>query len=538
MSIEVRPRGIAALLVLLLAGSAFAQLAPVEEAKLKGSENSQGDFFGSGVALFGDTAVVGAEGDDLSTSFQHEGTAYVFVRSGTSWSEQARLSASDAGSSDQFGSAVAVWDDTAVIGAWADDHSGLSNAGSACVFVRSGSSWTEQAKLTAPLASSYAQFGISVAVSGDTAVIGANLADLRGLPNAGTASVFVRSGTRWSWQATLKASDATALSFGTSVAVSGDTVVVGAPQGSGPATADGSAYVFVRSGSQWTQQAQLVGADAAGATGFGRSVSVWGDTLAVGADQTALLDAPYAGSAAVYVRSGTAWQLQARLAASDAAPYDHFGRAISVTEGTVLVGASDAAVGSQGDAGVAYLFVRSGASWTQQARLTASGIADDGHFGASVALSGDTSLVGGPEGSNGGALLAGKAWVHTFGGFTDLGGGLAGSSGIPQLSGTGTLLAGSGGMLALGGAAPSAMSALVASFSNQPTPFKGGVLHPVPALFVLLQGTSPGGGWTLAWLEWPPGIPPAGTLFLQATVPDPAAVQGVAISNLLRALQP
>jgi hypothetical protein len=201
-----------------------------EQQKLTASDAAWNDDFGTSVALSGDTAVVGAPFDDDAGSAS--GSAYVFVRSGTRWSQQQKLTASDAAPNDDFGLAVALSGDTAVVGA---------ENNSAYVFVRSGTRWSEQQKLTASDAAAGAGgfFGNSVAVSGDTAVVGA-YADVDAGGDSGAAYVFVRSGTRWSEQQKLTASDAAAgIRFGNSVAVSGDTAVVGA-------YADDSAYVFVR----------------------------------------------------------------------------------------------------------------------------------------------------------------------------------------------------------------------------------------------------------------------------------------------------
>jgi len=178
--------------------------------------------------------VIGA--DREATGGSNAGAVYVFTRSGGAWVEQAKLMASDAQASDQFGVSVSVSGDTAVIGA-DREATGGSNAGAVYVFTRSGGAWVEQAKLMASDAQANDVFGASVAVSGDTAVIGAYFEDTGG-SSAGAAYVFTRSGGAWVEQAKLMASDAQASDvFGASVAVSGDTAVIGA------SNAD-AAYIF------------------------------------------------------------------------------------------------------------------------------------------------------------------------------------------------------------------------------------------------------------------------------------------------------
>ena len=265
-----------------------------------------GDAFGTSVAVSGETVVVGAPGEDSSTTGVNStadedasgaGAAYVFVRSGTTWSQQAYLKASNTGAGDSFGYRVAVSGDTVVVGAYAEDsgttgttsvaNEGAVDSGAAYVFVRSGTTWSQQAYLKASNTGAGDQFGFSVAVSGETVVVGANYEDSATLGvrnsaapatddfavHAGAAYVFVRSGQTWTQQAYLKASNTGADDrFGAAVAVSGDTVVVGAwtedtyrtgVQNTATPTTDegstdvGAAYVFVRSGTTWSQQAYL-----------------------------------------------------------------------------------------------------------------------------------------------------------------------------------------------------------------------------------------------------------------------------------------
>ncbi|MSQ08671.1 MAG: hypothetical protein EXR44_05165, partial [Dehalococcoidia bacterium] len=201
-----------------------------QQQKLTASDGAANDFFGYSVAVSGDTAVVGAWGDDSA-----KGSAYVFTRSGSTWTQQQKLTASDGAAIDYFGYSVAVSGDTAVVGAYGDD----SYKGSAYVFTRSGSTWTQQQKLTASDGAANDYFGGSVAVSGDTAVVGAYGDD----SEKGSAYVFTRSGSTWTQQQKLTASDGAANDFfGWSVAVSGDTAVVGARSDD---SSKGSAYMFV-----------------------------------------------------------------------------------------------------------------------------------------------------------------------------------------------------------------------------------------------------------------------------------------------------
>jgi len=427
----------------------------------KASNTGAGDGFGFSVALSGDTLAVGAWGEDSAAtggngnqadnSVSIAGAVYVFVRSGTTWTQQAYVKASNTGAGDQFGNSVALSGDTLAVGAYGEasaatgvngtqaDNS-ASYAGAVYVFVRSGTTWTQQAYVKAPNTGAGDQFGCSVALSGDTLAVGAvgeasaatgvngTQAD-NSASAAGAVYVFVRSGATWTPQAYVKASNTGASdNFGNSVALSGDMLAVGARSEASAATgvngnqADNSAsgagavYVFVRSGTTWTQQAYVKASNLGAGDQFGDSVALSGDTLAVGAlceDSAATgvdgnqadNSASSAGAAYVFVRSGTTWTQQAYVKASNTGAGDQFGTPVALSGDTLAVGArseASAATGVNGNqadnsasgAGAVYVFVRSGATWMQRAYVKASNPGADGYFGYSAALSGDTLAVG------------------------------------------------------------------------------------------------------------------------------------------------
>ena len=401
-------------------GAATVSAAPVVEAKLTASDAVANALFGISVSMDGDTAVVGAYLDDdaVAGSSSSSGSAYVYTRSGNTWTQQAKLTASDAAVGDQFGISVAVSGDTAVIGAWKDDDAVAgTDIGSAYVFTRSGTTWTQQAKLTASDAAELDHFGNSVSLDGDTAVIGADSDDDDGF-FSGSAYVFTRSGITWTQQAKLTASDAAELDkFGISVSVDGDTAVVGAYQDDDAVagTNSGSAYVFTRSGTTWTQQAKLTASDAAASDRFGISVSVDGDTAVVGAHKDGdVVTGTNSGSTYVFIRSGSTWTQQAKLTASDAAAEDQFGTSVVVSGDTVVIGAdvSDDAVAGT-NSGSAYVFTRSGTTWAERAKLTASDAAAGARFGNSVSVSGDTAVIGSfTDGDAVTGVNSGSAYVY------------------------------------------------------------------------------------------------------------------------------
>jgi hypothetical protein len=356
----------------------------LQKAALTPSDPAPGDSFGFSVAVSGSTAVVGAH---LKSS--SKGAAYVFVRSGTIWSQQAELTAAGGAPNDHFGFSVAVFGSTAVVGA----PGTTSSTGAAYVFVLSGATWSQQAMLTASDGVSGDAFAISVAISDTTVLVGA----ANRSSATGAAYMFFRSGTTWSQQAELTASDgAPGDSFGVSVALSGSTAIVGASR---KGTGTGAAYVFVRSGPYWFQQARLAPPGSVVGRGFGYSVAVSTDSALVGVYPTSGVK----GVAYVFVRSAATWSLQAKLAAGDGRSGDFFGSSVALSGSTALVGA----YGLSSHAGAAYLLVRSGTKWVQEAKLTASGGASNDLFGASVAISNSVAVVG----AYGKSSNAGAAYV-------------------------------------------------------------------------------------------------------------------------------
>lgn len=432
-----------------------------QQAYLKASNTDANDNFGWSVAVSGDTLVVGApaedsnatgvNGDGSNNSFSYAGAAYVFVRSGTTWTQQAYLKASNTGGNDQFGTSVAISGDTVVVGAPGErsgatgingdgSNNSVSNAGAAYVFTRSGVTWTEQAYLKASNTGVDDSFGFAVAAADNTVVVGApgessnatgingNQAN-NGALGAGAAYVFVRSGVTWAQQAYLKASNTGAFdNFGISVSISGDSAAVGARgedsnatgvngnQAGNSAPASGAAYVFVRASATWSQQAYLKASNTGSSDGFGSSLAMSGDTVVVGAldeasnatgidgDQTDN-SASSSGAAYIFIRSGVTWSQQAYLKASNSEVGDVFGASVAISGDTLIVGAwgeSSNATGVNGNQtnnsltqpGAAYVFMRSGAAWSQQAYLKASNTGTVDLFGHSVGLSGDTVVVG------------------------------------------------------------------------------------------------------------------------------------------------
>lgn len=387
-----------------------------QQAKLIATDGVSGDLFGSSVSIDGDTAIVGVSGDE---NYSYDpGSAYIFKRNGSGWTQAAQLS--DGGSRGWFGCSVSVSGESAAVGAYGDDSLDY-DAGAVYVFAFNGSGWIQQAKVVASESAGNDYFGSDVAISGDTAVLGAQGDDDCG-GGSGSAYVYARLGSAWVQKQKLTAADAApGDAFGVSVAISGNTMIIGANGDEDAGEFSGSAYIFAYDGSGWVQQAKLKASDAAAYDHFGLYVAVSGDTAVVGADANDHNGLTNCGAVYVFVRIGSTWVQQAKLTAADAAPADFFGTAVSISGNTVLVGANGDDDGGE-YSGSAYVFTRNGSAWAQQAKLRLTDASLSDHFGLAVSVSGETAVVGvygedGPTEGNSGAAYVftrnGSTWTQS-----------------------------------------------------------------------------------------------------------------------------
>ena len=485
----------------------------MQQAYLKAANSNANQSYGNSVAIDGDTIVVGAIAESSAqttitngpsastdTSVSRAGAAYVYIRDGTSWSQQAYLKAPNAHTISYFGTAVAISADTIAVGAYAEasNQTTITNgvaassdtsapgAGAVYIFVRNGNSWMQQAYIKAPNANGGDRFGTSLAIDGDTLVVGAIFegsnqttitngtfaSNDNSLIRTGAAYVFTRNGSSWSQQAYLKPPNPDPEDrFGYSVSISGDTIVAtsiweasnqtnitnGATGSSdNSATHAGAAYVFVRSGNNWSQQAYLKATNAEANDAYGASAAISGDTIVIGAtgessNQTAITNgnsasndnsASLAGAAYVYVRTGSTWEQQAYLKAANAQADNRYGFRVALDGDIIVVGAYQENSGataiingstasndvSASHSGAAYVYKRTGSTWEQQAYIKAVNSRSNYLFGASVAVKQNNIVIGsilesssqnfitnGPTASSDtSASSAGAAYVYTY----------------------------------------------------------------------------------------------------------------------------
>ena len=340
--------------VYLRTGNTWAQQATLEPTG--GNEGQATAYFGQSVALdaTGTRVIVGARYGETGTgvSNYNQGTAYIFKRTGTSWAQETFIQASDKATQDQFGVNVDINGDGdyVAVGSYKADHSSISDAGAAYVFTRSGTTWSQQAKLVASNAATEDFFGESITISKDNnyIAVGAPGHDNGGgLTGAGAVYVFTRSGSTWSQQAYLQHSDKVygdEGGRGHSVHLSddGEYLIYGTYR-KPYASANGAAYIFLRTGTSWAQQAKLVSSDLANNDQFGYACRLTGggDRAIIGAPQEGDTGTALNGAVYVFSRSGTNWSQTKKLIASDKATYDKLGISVgtSDTAGHIVAGA-------------------------------------------------------------------------------------------------------------------------------------------------------------------------------------------------------
>ncbi len=319
----------------------------LELEKIFASDTDYYDYFGNSVSISEDYALIGAPYDDDNGS--HSGSAYIFFFDGSNWIEQAKLTATDGAEGDQFGYSVSISNGYAVIGALMDDDNG-DRSGSAYIFKRNGTSWVEQTKLTASDGTSYDQFGYSVSISENYAIIGAPCYDY---DDSGSAYIFEYNGISWIEQVKLTASDAAEEDFfGIAVSISGDYTVIGAAGDDDSGDRSGSAYIFFDDGINWIEQTKLIASDSSEYDLFGNSVSIDGEYALIGAlfDDNGFNN----GSAYIFEFNGTCWIENAKITVDDTTA-GSFSNSVSIDENYAIIGAPTDSEYAEA-AGAAYIF--------------------------------------------------------------------------------------------------------------------------------------------------------------------------------------
>jgi hypothetical protein len=383
--------------------------AAVQEAKLLSSDGTENNQFGYSVSLSGDRALVGARYDEDNGN--RSGSAYIYDLTSGVWLQTSKLTADDGAAGDHFGWSVSLSGDRALIGALGGDDNGI-DSGSAYVFDLTGGVWSQTSKLNAGDGAAVDNFGTSVSLSGDRALVGALYDDDNGTAS-GSAYIFELTGGVWLQTSKLIADDGTERdSFGYTVSISGDRALVGAKFDDHYGDWSGSAYIFDLTSGVWSQTSKLIAGDIEAFDNFGNSVSLSGDRALIGANEN---NGIASGSAYVFDLIGGNWLQTKKFTTDDPAANDDFGYSVSLSGNKALVGAPfDSDNGNGSSSGSAYVFDLTGGVWSQTNILTAGDGMENDVLGYSVSLSGDRTLVGAP-GVDDNGIDSGSAYIFEIG---------------------------------------------------------------------------------------------------------------------------
>jgi len=415
--------------------------------KTTASDRGSGDFFGFSVAISGEYAIVGAYRADEDVTgnnyLSNAGAVYIFKNVAGTWTETQKIVASDRGADDKFGYSVSISGDYAIVGAFEEDEDAVGGntvdrAGAAYIFRIVGGVWSEIQKIVASDRSAYDEFGYSVAISGDYAIVGAyredeDAAGGNTLSDPGSVYIYVNNSGTWSEAQKITASDrADYDSFGKSVAIAGDYAIVGNMYddedelGGNTILGSGSAYILKNNAGTWSEVQKIVASDRGAGDVFGSSVAISGDHAIVGAygdkdDATGGNSLSYAGSAYIFENSTGVWLETQKIVPSEREADDEFGISVAISGDYAIVGAyqedEDTAGGNTiSDAGSAYVFKKNTGSWTEVQKIIALDRGEEDNFGCAVAISGDYALVGAyneDEDASGGNTVssAGSAYI-------------------------------------------------------------------------------------------------------------------------------
>lgn len=393
--------------------STLAAGATAFEEKLNAGDVTADTWFGAAVALDGDTVAVGAPFNASAEAGFGTGIVYIFARNGTTWSQQARLVANDSAVGDQFGATVALDGDTLIIGAPFADSKAGADAGTVYIFERDGTTWSEHSRITAQDAAAGSRFGATVALDGDRMAVGAPFADEEAGADAGAVYVIARGDGSWSEQTRITAqATAPGDQFGSALSLRGDLLLIGAPLHDTNTGVDaGAAYIFANMDGAWHEQTTLTPSTAEAKDQFGAAVALDGDRVAVSAPQHSTSGGVEAGAVYVFARDGSGWTQHAQIVASDGAASDQFGTALALDGDVLAVGTRFKNTPAGVAAGSTYLFARSAAGWSEQQQIVANDAAAGDQCGAAVALQGNTLVAGAPLADKAEQRDAGTAYI-------------------------------------------------------------------------------------------------------------------------------
>jgi LPXTG-site transpeptidase (sortase) family protein len=405
--------------IILLITSFSAQTVPdlygaVERNWITPYPENPGAKFGNAIAYSRDTIVVGSRSDSITvgtSKLYGVGSAYVYVRDGDNWVQQAKLTPESPQAGENFGGSVAIDKDTIAVGASGRNSEDKINIGAVYIFTRTGDEWTEQARIEPQDGAEQDYFGNSVAISADRLVVGADGKDIGDLEDAGSVYSFYRSQGQWKETQSF-ASPAPFFegAFGYALALDGARLVVGAPGEKG----SGAAYLFYRNGGTWVAESKIDPDDDKSGDRFGNSVALSGGTVIVGAPfanpDTGNGPLTDAGAAYVFKQKGNKWQQSAKIMDENGHNFDSFGISVALDQKMAVVGATGYDHFGKSNVGAAFLFKLAKGKWVYQTRVLPSQADQQGVYGTSVVLNNFRMMVGQP----GPVYQAGTSYIYSI----------------------------------------------------------------------------------------------------------------------------
>lgn len=375
---------------LIIASQSFATLQ-----KLLPDDGKAEDQFSYSVAIDGSTALVGALNADVD-NIQDAGAAYVYSFGDEGWQQQAKLVAKPAFANDTLGGNVALKNNMALLGVIKRDDKG-EDAGAVFAFEKEAKSWSQKQILTANDANAGDAFGQSIALTTEFLVIGSPRSDSP-RKDSGSAYVYIRDKNTWRFQAKLTAKDgAEGDLFGISVAIDGETILVGADLNDEKAEKAGAVYAYVFDGTQWHQQAKLMAEDGANTDIFGVRVALFGDTALISARRDDIESVGVdAGSAYIFERTNHKWTQTQKLVAPDGKADDRFGRGVALNQDTALISAMHHDANGN-NAGAVYVFKKQQNQWRYTSKIVAPDAMPEDRLGWNIALSDKRAIVAAPH---------------------------------------------------------------------------------------------------------------------------------------------
>ena len=348
-----------------------------------------GDDFGFAVSISNNFAIIGAYSDQVGANV-NQGSASIYQYNGTNWILMQKITDATGAAGDSYGFSVSISGNYAILGAYADDVGANANQGSVSIYFYNGTTWVLMQKITDPAGIAGDQFGVSVCISGNYAIVGTSGSDVGANVNQGSGSIYFYNGITWVLMQ--KITDATGAAsdfFGTSVSLSGNYAILGAEGDNvGANTDQGSANIYRYNGTSWILMNKITDATGTPLDYFGGNVSISGNYAIVGSRGDDVGVNNDQGSSSIYFNNGSAWVLMQKLTEATGSAGDNFGTCVSISGNYATVGASFDDVGTNLNQGTANIYQRVGLGWQKLQYLTdPAGNADD-YFGSSTAIDG------------------------------------------------------------------------------------------------------------------------------------------------------